>query len=148
MDERERQTGSAEIKLSREEALSVASLLRYAASLNTTVGLVSPTERRLASPTYRAIELAALVLEGKTFDEAISASGETWTGSLQQDHQRSLEMIETSRKHLEQVMTGRVGPDLLSEYLEISQDQFLELARSGLTKPTDNTEPGDTGPPS
>jgi hypothetical protein len=45
------------------DARTVAGLLRYAVSLNTTAGLVSPTQRRLAASTYRAIELAAGVLE-------------------------------------------------------------------------------------
>ena len=51
-----------ELRITGEEARSVAALLRYAISLNTTVGLVSPTQRRLATPTYKAVELAALVL--------------------------------------------------------------------------------------
>ena len=46
-----------------QDARTVAGLLRYAVSLNTTAGLVSPTQRRLAASTYRAIELAAGVLE-------------------------------------------------------------------------------------
>jgi hypothetical protein len=47
-----------ELRITGEEARSVAALLRYAISLNTTVGLVSPTQRRLATPTYKAVELA------------------------------------------------------------------------------------------
>jgi len=56
---------SAKLGISPDEARHVANLLRYAISLNTAVGLVR-AERRLSSSTYRAVELAARVLEGKT----------------------------------------------------------------------------------
>lgn len=121
-----------ELRITREEAHRLADLLRYAISLNTTVGLVSPTERRLCTSTYRAVELAALVLEGRTFDEALAESEKTWTGSLEDDHRRALEMLESNRELLWKTMTGRMGPDQLAEFLEITQEQFLELTRSGL----------------
>ena len=60
------ETNRTELRITGEEARSVTALLRYAISLNTPVGLFSPTQRRLATPTYKAVELAALVLEGKT----------------------------------------------------------------------------------
>ena len=82
-----------ELRITGEEARSVAALLRYAISLNTTVGLVSPTQRRLATPTYKAAELAALVLEGKTFEEAVEESNKIWTGPLKEDHRRALELL-------------------------------------------------------
>ena len=68
MSDAPNETNRTELRITGEEGRSVAALLRYAISLNTTVGLVSPTQRRLATPTYKAVELAALVLEGKTFD--------------------------------------------------------------------------------
>ncbi len=135
MEERTEATPKAELRVSREEADCIASLLRYAISLNTTVGLVSPTERRLATPTYKAAELAALVLEGKTFGEALQEARETWTGSLEQDHQHALKMLETNRETIKQAMSGRLGPEQLAEYLEVTQDQFLQLIRRGLATP-------------
>ncbi len=101
----------AELRITPEEARSIASLLRYAISLNTTAGLVSPTQRRLATSTYRAVELAALVLEGKTFDEAVEESSKTWTGSLEEDHRRALELLERQRDTLKQAMSGRLSPE-------------------------------------
>ena len=65
------ENGRAELRITPEEARRIAALLCYAVSRNTTAWLVSPTERRLVIPTYRAEELAALVLEGKTFEEAV-----------------------------------------------------------------------------
>ena len=50
-------TARAQLKITQDEARRVANLLRYAVSLNTTAGLVSPTQRRLASSTYKAVEL-------------------------------------------------------------------------------------------
>ena len=119
----------AELRISGEEARHVADLLRYAISLNTTVGLVSPTQRRLATPTYKAVELAALVLEGKPFDEAIEESNREWTGSLEEDHRHALELLEKERDALRQAMSGHLTPEQLAEYLEVTQDQFLELVR-------------------
>ena len=52
------ENGRAEIRVTSEEARRIAALLRYAVSLNTTAGLVSPTERRLVIPTYHAVEIA------------------------------------------------------------------------------------------
>ena len=59
VEQREVETERAELRVTSEEARRIASLLRYAISLNTTAGLTSPTARRLATPTYRSVELAA-----------------------------------------------------------------------------------------
>lgn len=131
-------TQNAGLRISEAEARSIAGLLRYAVSLNTTAGLLSPGERRLATPTYRAAELAALVLEGKTFNEALEAAAQTWTGSLEHDHHHALEMLETHRQALRDAMSGRLTPEQISEYLEVSGEQFLQLARAGLSIPANN----------
>ncbi len=60
MPETQNETRQAEVRIPGEEAERIASLLRYAISLNTTAGLVSPNERSLATSTYKAVELAAL----------------------------------------------------------------------------------------
>ena len=116
------------LEISSEEAQHVANLLRYAVSLNTAVGLVR-AQRRLATTTYRATELAALVLEGKPFEEAAEEAAKTWSGSLEEDHRRALNLLQTQRDALVQAMSGRLTPEQLAEYLEITQDQFLELVR-------------------
>jgi hypothetical protein len=123
------EAGRAQLRITSEEARQVADLLRYAVSLNTTTGLVSPTQRRLATTTYNAVELAALILEGKTFDEAIEESSKTWTGSLEEDHRRALELLQERRDALREAMSDRLPPEQLTEYLEVSKDQFLELVR-------------------
>lgn len=128
-------TQNAGLRISDAEARSIAGLLRYAVSLNTTAGLLSPGERRLATPTYRAAELAALVLEGKTFDEALKGAARTWTGSLVDDHHHALKMLDAHREVLRQTMSGRLTPEQVAEYLEVSGEQFLELARAGLSIP-------------
>lgn len=117
---------NAHLNISAEEARTIASLLRYVVSLNTTAGLIQ-AERRLATPTYRAIELAASVLEGQTFTEAVETSTRTWTGSLTNDHRRALETLQQTQKLLRASMTGQLTPDQLAEYLEITQEQFEEL---------------------
>lgn len=118
----------AQLCISPEEARQVASLLRYAVSLNTTVGLIR-AQRRLATSTYRATELAALVLEGKPFEQAAEEAARAWTGSLEEDHSRALDLLQTQREALIQAMSGRLTPEQLAEYLEVTQDQFLELVR-------------------
>ena len=123
-----------ELRITGEEARSVAALLRYAISLNTTVGLVSPTQRRLATSTYKAVELAALVLEGKTFEEAVEESNKIWTGSLEEDHRRALELLHKERDALREVMSCRMTPEQLAEYLEVQEYQFLELLRPRTAK--------------
>ena len=133
--EKESEAASAELRVTNEEARRIASLLRYVVSLNTTVGLVSPTQRRLATPTYRAVELAALILEGKSFEEAAREAEDTWTGCLEEDHHRALELMQTTRDTLQSAMTGPMGPEQFAEYLEISQQQFLELVKSGMLTP-------------
>jgi DNA-binding transcriptional regulator YiaG len=123
----------AELRITEEEARQIASLLRYAVSLNTTVGLVSPTERRVATPTYRAMELAAQTLEGKTFEEATQAATAAWTGSLKDEYQRALELVQSSQEAIRQVMAQYMQPDQFAQYLEVSQEQFLELMKSGMS---------------
>jgi hypothetical protein len=126
----------AQLKITEDEAQRVANLLRYAVSLNTTAGLVSPTQRRLASSTYKAVELAALILEGRTFEEAIEESNKAWTGSLEEDHRRALQVLESERDALRDAMSSRLTPEQLAEYLEVAQDQFLELVRQNVAKGT------------
>lgn len=133
--EKESEAASAELRVTNEEARRIASLLRYVVSLNTTAGLVSPTQRRLATPTYRAVELAALILEGKSFEEATREAEDAWTGCLEEDHHRALELIQATRETLQSAMTGPMGPEQFAEYLEISQQQFLELVKSGMLTP-------------
>lgn len=134
------ETGHAELHITEEEARRIASLLRYAVSLNTTAGLLHPTERRLTTSTYRAVELAALVLEGRTLEEAIQEAGEAWTGSLEEDHRRALNVLRSTREALQSTMTGFLGPEQFTEYFEISQRQFLELIRSNMPKPPKTQE--------
>ncbi len=123
----------AQLRITEEEAHHVADLLRYAISLNTTVGLVSPTERRLATPTYYAVELAARILEGKPFQDAVRESAEAWTGSLEKDYQRALELVQSSQDSVKQAMTQYMGPEQFSRYLEVSQNQFLEIMKTGMS---------------
>ncbi len=125
---------NAELRITGDEARTIASLLRYIVSLNTTVGLIQP-ERRLTTPTHRAVELAALILEGKAFEEAAHEAETAWSGSLEEEHCRALELMRTNRETLQSAMTGSLGPEQLAEYLEISQEQFLELIRSGMLTP-------------
>lgn len=140
MEQREARTERAELRVTGEEARRIANLLRYAISLNTTAGLVSPTARRLATPTYRSVELAALVLEGKTFEEAAREAEATWSGSLEEDYRRALEFMQTHRDALQHAMTGLMGPEQFSEYLEISQRQFLELIKAQIPQPPETAE--------
>ena len=123
-----------ELRITEQEARHVADLLRYAVSLNTTAGLISPTQRRLATSTYKAVELAALVLEGKTFEEAVEEANNNWTGSLEEDHRRALELLQQKRNTLKEAMSGRLDPELLAEYLEVQENQFLELVRPNTAK--------------
>jgi hypothetical protein len=104
------EAGAAQLRITPEEARSIASLLRYAISLNTTAGLVSPTQRRLATSTYRAAELAALVLEGKPLDEAVQEADWFWSGSLAEDHMHAIELLTTERDTLRQAMAGHLTP--------------------------------------
>jgi hypothetical protein len=136
MTEREEVAHRAELRITEEEAQQVADLLRYAVSLNTTVGLLSPTERRLATPTYRAMELAAQILEGKTFDEATQAAAAAWTGSLKDEYQRALHLVQSSQDAIKQVMARYMQPEQFAQYLEVSQKQFLELMKSGMPGPS------------
>ena len=131
----------AQLKITEDEARRVANLLRYAVSLNTTAGLVSPTQRRLASSTYKAVELAALILEGRTFEDAIEESNKAWTGSLEEDHRRALQVLESERDALRDAMSSRLTPEQLAEYLEVAQDQFLELVRQNVAKRTGTGTP-------
>jgi hypothetical protein len=141
MPETQDETTRAELRITGEEARRVAALLRYAVSLNTTVGLVSPTQRRLATPTYKAVEVAALILEGKTFEEAVEEANKKWTGALEEDHRHALEVLESERDALREAMSGHLSPQHLAEFLEVAEHQFLELVRPNTGKP------GDTGTP-
>ena len=132
MEEKEEVAHRAKLRVTEEEARQIAGLLRYAVSLNTTVGLVSPTERRLTTPTYRAIELAAQILEGKTFDQAAQGAAAAWTGSLEKDYQHALELVQSSQDAIKQVMAQYMQPEQFAQYLEVSQEQFLELIKSGM----------------
>ena len=136
-------TGGAELRVTGEEARQIAGLLRYAVGLNTTVGLVSPTERRLTTPTYRAMELAAQILEGKTFEEAARRSAEAWTGLLEKDYQHALDLVQSSQETIKQVMAQYMQPEQFAQYLEVSQNQFLELLKSGMPSPPKLEEPED-----
>jgi hypothetical protein len=118
MPEIRNETAHTKLRITREKAQHVADMLRYAVSLNTTAGLVSPTQRRLATTTYKAVE----------------ESSKTWTGSLEEDHRRALELMQKQRDSLRQAMSGRLPPEQSAEYLEVSQDQFLELVRPNTAK--------------
>ncbi len=133
--QKETENESARLRATNKECRRIANLLRYVVSLNTTAGLLSPTERRLTTPTYRAVELAALVLEGKTFEEAAREAEATWTGSLEEDHRHALELMQSTRNALQSAMTNMTRPEQFAEYLEISQQQFLELVKSGMLNP-------------
>ena len=133
-------TARAELRITAEQARLIAGFLRYAIGLNTTAGLVFPGQRRLATSTYRAAELAALVLEGKTFEEAVEGSSKAWTGSLEEDHSHALELLQ--RDALEQAASNHLSPEQTAEYLEIPQDQFLQLIRPDLVRKKDAEEPG------
>jgi len=126
---REQEIERAELSITTEDARCIAGLLRYAVSLNTTVGLVSPTQRRLATSTYRAVELAASVLEGKPLEEAIRVADQTWSGSLKGDHVRAIELLESERDALREVLSNHLAPEQLADYLEVREDQYLELLR-------------------
>ena len=123
-----READRAKLEISSEEARHVANLLRYAVSLNTTVGLLQ-AQRRLATTTYRATELAALILEGRPFEQAAREAEATWTGSLEEDHRRALALLQTQREALTQAMSGHLTPEQLAQYMEVNADEFLELVR-------------------
>jgi hypothetical protein len=142
VSESRKETRRAELRITPQDARSIASLLRYAISLNTTAGLVSPTQRRLATSTYRAVELAALVLEGMPLDEAIRAADHTWTGSLEEDHTLALELLERERDALREVLSNYLTPEQLADYLEVKEVQFLELLHQNPAKHKDSDEPG------
>ncbi|MBA2617507.1 MAG: hypothetical protein H0U91_04980 [Rubrobacter sp.] len=129
-----READRTQLEISAEEARHVANLLRYAVSLNTAVGLVR-AERRLSTSTYRAVELAAFVLEGKTFREAAQEAGKAWTGSLEEDHRRALKLLQSQREALIQAMSGHLTPEQVAEYLEVNADEFLELLRPKTASP-------------
>lgn len=134
---RGKETERTELSITREDARSIAGLLRYAISLNTTVGLVSPIQRRLATSTYRAVELAASVLEGKPLEEAIRLADQTWSGSLEEDHVRAIGLLESERDALKEVLSNHLTPEQLADYLEVQEDQYLELLRHSPTRDKD-----------
>jgi hypothetical protein len=133
----ERETSRAELEITAEDARAVAGLLRYAVSLNTTAGLVSPTQRRLATSTYRAVELAAGVLEGKALEEAIRDADRAWTGSLEEDHLHAIELLGRERNALKEVLSSHLTSEQLADYLEVHGDQYLELLRQNPVKERD-----------
>jgi hypothetical protein len=57
----------------------------------------------------------------------VEESNEKWTGSLEEDHQHALELVRGQRDAIREAMSSHMTPEQLSEYLEIAQDQFLEL---------------------
>ena len=134
MPETRDEADRTELRITGEEARRVAALLRYAISLNTTVGLVSPTQRRLATSTYRSAELAALILEGKTFEEAVEEADKRWTGSLEEDHNHALALLQQNRDTLREAMSDRMTPEQLAEYLEVQENQFLEMIKPKTAK--------------
>lgn len=131
----------AELSITREDARSIAGLLRYAVSLNTTVGLVSPTQRRLVTSTCRAAELAASALEGKPLEEALREADRTWSGSLEEDHVRAIELLERERDALREVFSDYLTPEQLADYLEVGEDQYLELLRQNPTSEISRGQP-------
>ena len=141
MPERNDEANRVQLRITEDEARRIANLLRYVVSLNTTAGLVSPTQRRLATSTYKAVELAALVLEGRTFEEAVEESGKAWTGSLEEEHRRALAILETQRDALRDAMSVHLTPEQLAEYLEVAQDQYLDLVRQNVARRADTREP-------
>ena len=141
MPERNDEANRVQLRITEDEARRIANLLRYVVSLNTTAGLVSPTQRRLATSTYKAVELAALVLEGRTFEEAVEESGKAWTGSLEEEHRRALAILETQRDALRDAMSVHLTPEQLAEYLEVAQDQYLDLVRQNVARRANTREP-------
>ena len=141
MPERNDEANRVQLRITEDEARRIANLLRYVVSLNTTAGLVSPTQRRLATSTYKAVELAALALEGKTFEEAVEESGKAWTGSLEEEHRRALAILETQRDALRDAMSVHLTPEQLAEYLEVAQDQYLDLVRQNVARRANTREP-------
>src|SRR5919205_267379 len=84
---------------------------------------------QLRITSEEARQVADLLLEGKTFDEAVEESSKTWSGSLEEDHRRALELLQERRDALREAMSDRLPPEQLTDYLEVSKDQFLELVR-------------------
>src|SRR5215207_7635410 len=123
MPETRDEADRTELRITGEEARRVAALLRYAISLNTTVGLVSPTLRRLATSTSRSAERAALILEVKTFEEAV-----------EEDHNHALALLQQNRDTLREAISGRMAPEQLAEYLEVQENQFLEMIKAKTAK--------------
>jgi hypothetical protein len=139
----ESETSGTELRITAQDAHAVAGLLRYAISLNTTAGLVSPTQRRLATSTYRAVELAAGVLEGKSLEQAIQDADQTWTGSLEEDHLHAIELLERERDALKEILSSHLTPEQLADYLEVQNDQYIELLSQSSTRKEDRDKPGD-----
>ena len=138
MAEEETGTEHAGFHVTPEQAHSIASLLRYVISLNTTVGLISPTQRRMAPATYRAVELAALVFEGKTFEEAAQEAEAAWTSSLEENFNHALDILKSNREALQNAMSALMRPEQFAKYLEISEQPFLEIVKSEVLNPANN----------
>jgi hypothetical protein len=95
----------------------------------------SPPPPAAWRPPYRSVELATLVLEGKTAEEATQEAEAAWSGSLEEDHRRALELMQAHRDALQDAMTELMGPEQFSKGLEISQKQFLELVKARCHNP-------------
>ena len=53
---------------------------------------------------------------------------------LEEDHRRALQVLERERDALRHAMSDRLTPEQLAEYLEVAQDQFLELVRQNAAR--------------
>jgi hypothetical protein len=81
------------------------------------------------------------VLEGKPLDEAVRAADQAWSGSLVEDHVNALELLERQRDVLRDAMSGHLTPEQLADYLEVREDQFVELLRQSPISEKDRAEP-------
>jgi hypothetical protein len=77
------------------------------------------------------------VLEGKPLEEA----DRFWSGSLAEDHMHAIALLTTERDTLRQAMAGHLTPEQLADYLEITQDQFLEPVRPNAAGHSDIAPP-------
>lgn len=53
----------------------------------------------------------------------------TWTGSLEEDHLRAIELLGRERDTLKEVLSSHLTPEQVADYLEVRRDQYLELLR-------------------
>jgi hypothetical protein len=120
VEQREVETERAELRVTSEEARRIASLLRYAIQPEYHGWARLPRRPPPGDPPYRSVELATLVLEGKTAEEATQEAEAAWSGSLEEDHRRALELMQAHRDALQDAMAGLMGPEQFSKDLEIS----------------------------